>query len=384
MSNSIQTQSTVSSEAFEALIDLLASDGIEDDSAIPETRTRAQSNVTLRDSSGKLDFDKIRLMFAAQHESHGAADTTTTAPKPFSEDDARTERTLLATKSGRSMDSGDSGVGARARRSTSPLAITLSRSNSHSPQRATRRNTAYHRTSTFRDQLWSEIPADGVGSKVGTPPVLPYHPLSFNELSTALTSAHAEVNSLRQQYDELQALVSKRLGTGAWVQAGSSRNTTDTERIKPTGPLHKRDGHAEPRHLREDGSQTQHRVGSPPLPPSSDVPSEIGRLTGNEAKRVLTVLSRMLKLSPTALSSLTDPVSIPPTTPSRNQTTQHDIISITRALHFLDTVDELVWRRSLSSSESCNLQPTFSEENVAALITRLELWERAVRTPSRI
>jgi hypothetical protein len=106
------------------------------------------------------------------------------------------------------------------------------------------------------------------------------------------------------------------------------------------------------------------------------------------------VLSRMLNLSPMSLSSLTDPVSILPTTanspshqlsaPSRNGTTQHDITSITRALHFLDTVDELVWRRSLSSSESCDLQPTFSEENVAALLTRLELWERAVRTPSRI
>jgi hypothetical protein len=170
MSNSIptpQTQSTVSSEAFEALIDLLASDGIEDDSAIPETRTRAQPNVTLRDSSGKLDFDKIRLMFAAQHEIHGAAGITA-APKPFPEDDARMERTVLATKSGRSVDGDDNDVETHAQRSTSPLAITLSRSNSYSPQRANRRDTAHHRTSTFGDQLWSGIPANGMGSKVRT------------------------------------------------------------------------------------------------------------------------------------------------------------------------------------------------------------------------
>ncbi|KIK93384.1 hypothetical protein PAXRUDRAFT_829034 [Paxillus rubicundulus Ve08.2h10] len=167
MSNSTpQTQSTVSSEAFEALIDLLASDGIEDNSAIPETRTRAQPNATLRDSSGNLDFDKIRSMFAAQRETQGTT-CTAAAPKPFPEDGVRMELTALPTESRRSEDGGGD-VEAHPQRSTSPLAIAPSRSNSRSPQRANCRNTAHHRILTFGDHLWSGIPANWMGSKVRT------------------------------------------------------------------------------------------------------------------------------------------------------------------------------------------------------------------------
>jgi hypothetical protein len=101
----------------------------------------------------------------------------------------------------------------------------------------------------------------------------------------------------------------------------------------------------------------------------------------------LTALIRTLNLTPTTVSSLTDPVSITATPaasssqqiPSQHQTPQYDLGSVTRALRFLITVDDLVWRRSLSSTGPSNLHPEFSEENVAALLVRLELWERAVR-----
>ena len=63
-----QTQSPVSSEAFEALIDLLTSDGI-DETPSRLAENRPQANLSLRGPSGKLDFDKIRMMFAAQNES---------------------------------------------------------------------------------------------------------------------------------------------------------------------------------------------------------------------------------------------------------------------------------------------------------------------------
>ncbi|KAF9219197.1 hypothetical protein BS17DRAFT_437212 [Gyrodon lividus] len=366
-----QTQSTVSSEAFEALIDLLASDAIDDNpTSLPRPRTLAQTNVMLRDSSGRLDFDKIRSMFAVQDESHGA----TTTAKPFVEEDAP-EPTTLA------MESDCSDDDRQSQRSASPLTIALSRSNSRSPQRVDHRNTVHHRSSTFGDQPWTGILEDQRGYKEAMPPSLLHQPLSFNELNTALTSAHAEVNSLRQQYDELRVSVSKRLGTGTWAQAKSSQNAANTERTKPA-------------HLRGDGPQTHPVATSPPLRSSSDMPPEIAHLTEDEAKVALEALTRMLNLSPTTILSLAKPISIAPTPagssphqlnlPSPNQTPHHDITSITRALHFLSTVDELVWRRSLSSSRPCSLQPTFAEENVTVLLARLELWERAVRTSSRI
>lgn len=67
--------------------------------------------------------------------------------------------------------------------------------------------------------------------------------------------------------------------------------------------------------------------------------------------------------------------------PSLNR--QHDLLSIARALRFLGTVDELVWRRTSTPSGPRTLLPVFSEENVVALVARLELWERAVRRSSR-
>lgn len=94
-------------------------------------------------------------------------------------------------------------------------------------------------------------------------PTLSRQPLSFDELNTALAGAHEEVRSLRQQYDELQALVSKRLGTEI------------RDQVKPLN-----NGRVDTRNA---GSQVR------PGAPSSDVPTEIANLSENEVKRAFSV-----------------------------------------------------------------------------------------------
>ncbi|OAX38809.1 hypothetical protein K503DRAFT_133757 [Rhizopogon vinicolor AM-OR11-026] len=60
---------------FDALIDLLASDDIHDIVVAPSGPSHS-SRVHLRDASGKLDFDKIRLMFVKQNLGTGVSDDT--------------------------------------------------------------------------------------------------------------------------------------------------------------------------------------------------------------------------------------------------------------------------------------------------------------------
>ncbi|KIK17118.1 hypothetical protein PISMIDRAFT_685658, partial [Pisolithus microcarpus 441] len=71
-----QTADGVPNEAFEALIDLLTSDGIDEPppstSTVPRARVTAEG-AALRDESGRLDFEKICGMFEGQNhaESQG-------------------------------------------------------------------------------------------------------------------------------------------------------------------------------------------------------------------------------------------------------------------------------------------------------------------------
>lgn len=109
-----------------------------------------------------------------------------------------------------------------------------------------------------------------------------HQPLSFDELSTALASAHEEVANLRRRYDELQALVSKRLGAEIRDQVKLSPGAVSTEKVEPDTD----NGRVE---TRDVGSQAQPRVVVPPAPLPSDVPTEIASLSENEAKIVLNV-----------------------------------------------------------------------------------------------
>lgn len=148
-----QTQSIVSNETFEALIDLLASDGIDEKpSTPPGDRARTQPNVTLRDSSGKLDFDQIRLMFAAQNESH----LISTVPEPFVEE-----------KNGvQPLEDGDSDDEPQSHRSMSSTVPSESRSNSMSPRPAERAATCHRRSSTFGNQPWTAFHENATPAKV--------------------------------------------------------------------------------------------------------------------------------------------------------------------------------------------------------------------------
>ncbi|KAG1739457.1 uncharacterized protein EDB91DRAFT_386312 [Suillus paluster] len=63
---SVNQQSADADSNFDALIDLLASDDIHN-IAVANSSHSPHPTVELRDASGKLDFNKIRLMFAKQN-----------------------------------------------------------------------------------------------------------------------------------------------------------------------------------------------------------------------------------------------------------------------------------------------------------------------------
>ena len=141
MSEPSQTQETVSNEAFEALIDLLASDGLDQNpSILPGNRTRPQANVSLRDPSGKLDFDKIRTMFAAQNETGPLGDEKNRVqPQTVPHDDG---------------DSEDEPTG------------TSSRLHSTSPKPVEHPFASHRRSSTFGNQPWAAIHENAASAKV--------------------------------------------------------------------------------------------------------------------------------------------------------------------------------------------------------------------------
>lgn len=65
------------SSNFDALIDLLASDDIHDVAVTASDASHSpRRTIHLRNASGKLDFDKIRLMFAKQNAGAGRTDDT--------------------------------------------------------------------------------------------------------------------------------------------------------------------------------------------------------------------------------------------------------------------------------------------------------------------
>ncbi|KAG6375918.1 hypothetical protein JVT61DRAFT_2786 [Boletus reticuloceps] len=339
-----QTQSVVSHDAFEELIDLLASDGIDDSSS--KLAGQDQANVSLRDPSGKLDFDKIRLMFSAQN---GASSTK--------------HRVLVTAP----HEDGDSDDEARSHSSST----VPSSPQSTSPKPVERPSACHRRSSTFGILPWMAI-HQNVAKVEDAAPTLSRRPLSFDELNTALAGAHEEVRSLRRQYDELQALVAKRWGTETRDQVKRGPSEKDVS-----------NGHDD----RPADSQAQPGTIVPPTFAPSDVTTEIANLSEDKAKSALTALACSLNLSLDTIGAVATSTSkylspqqgAFPSNPSR----QHDVASIARALKFLGTVDELVWRRTSAPSGPRTLLPVFSEENSVALVARLELWERAVRRSSR-
>ena len=139
-----QTQSSVSNDTFEALIDLLTSDGID------ENPSNLPGN-SLRDPSGKLDFDKIRVMFSSQN-----------VPKPLGGEKKPVQRVQSPILPNDEGDSDDEHHSHRSMSSTIP-----SRSNSMSPKPVEPATTTGHRrSSTFGNQPWVAIHGKATVAKV--------------------------------------------------------------------------------------------------------------------------------------------------------------------------------------------------------------------------
>lgn len=143
MSDSIPTPSQtqgsepVPNDAFGTLIDLLTSDDI--DETLPEDCTRPQ-DMSWREPSGKLVYDKIYLMFASQH-----------AQKP-----PREERKWAQSVQAPTLlnDEGDSEDKLHSPRSPSTAS---SRSQLMSPKPVKHTTAGHMRSSTFGNHPWTPI-----------------------------------------------------------------------------------------------------------------------------------------------------------------------------------------------------------------------------------
>ncbi|KAI6027876.1 hypothetical protein BKA83DRAFT_4123756 [Pisolithus microcarpus] len=335
-----QTTDGVPNAAFEALIDLLTFDGIDD--APPSTATVPRARVTperaaFRDQSGRLDFEKICSMFEGQNH----AESQGRIPAGAGEPDRRV------------LDSLGGGT----------------------------QTDVVNR----RDITGGYPDVDGAVPPNHAPPprdVLAT-PFSFDQLNDALGSACDEMRTLCRQYDELQRLVAVRLGKGKELK-GSERKTTQKVVCGAHDSKTCRDATA-PSGLRvpattvQDGTEAGPQNG-PKQVGDDGIAAEVARLSEEEARRALTAgvlslyaIASMTNVRPSALLS-GDPSSAPfKSSPStRGNLSPQDI---SRALDFVERVDEIIWRRSSLPTNS-SLDPIFSAGNVEGLLSRLDLWEK--------
>ncbi|KAI6027908.1 hypothetical protein BKA83DRAFT_4123775 [Pisolithus microcarpus] len=365
-SNCEQTADGVPNAAFEALIDLLTFDGIDD--APPSTATVPRARVTperaaFRDQSGSPDFEKICSMFEGQNhvESQGRI------PVEAGEPDRRVLDSL--------------GGGAQT--------DVVNRRDIVEDTNTPKANPV---TSTIRNSR----PAARGGSPKPPPRDVLTTPFSFDQLNDTLESARDEMRTLRRQYDELQKLVAVRLGKGKELK-GLERKTTQKVASEAQDSKICRDATA-PSDLRvpattvQDGTEAGPQItteGGSEYGPKQEgddgIAVEVVRLSEEETRRTLTArvsilaIASMTNVRPSLLLS-EDPSSVPfklsPCT--RGNLSPQDI---SRALDFVERVDEIIWRRSSLPTNS-SLDPIFSAGNVEGLLSRLDLWEKMVRRPS--
>lgn len=211
-------------------------------------------------------------------------------------------------------------------------------------------------------------------------------PFSFNQLNNALESAHDEVRTLRKQYDELQALVAEKFGkgkarkgkaieNGGSGKRGTSQIATTGDELGPscvqltTSSLV--DIVVEPQAANMENSDRHLR-----LKPSDSIIAEVAQLSEEEAKQALTVIAHTLNIRPSHLLTEEEVPEIN-ATPSQIRC-DLSLEEISRALDFVERIDEMVWRRT-SFPMNPSLAPIFSDSNIETLRVRLELWERMVR-----
>ncbi|KAI6131128.1 hypothetical protein EDD16DRAFT_1539090 [Pisolithus croceorrhizus] len=363
LSTGDQTADGVPNEAFEALIDLLASDGIDDvppTSSVPRARITADG-AALRDESGRLDFEKICSMFQGQNHAESQGETPVEAVQP--------DQQVLDSLGGGAQTDVD------PPRDIVEDTVTLKAN----PITATVQNSRPDR-SRYPD----------VDSAAHSNDVQPLRnvlttPFSFDQLNDALGSARDEMRTLRRQYDELQKLVAERLGKGK-ERKMTQETVSGAQDSKPcrnlTAPSDLRVPAAAVRDGTKTGPQTAIAGGSdhgPKQDGDDGIATEVAQLSEEEAKRALTAIASITNVRPSLLLS-GDPNSAPSNLSPRTRGNLNPQ-DISRALDFVERVDEIIWKRS-SIPISSSLDPVFTAGNVEGLLSRLELWEQMVRGPS--
>ncbi|OAX38805.1 hypothetical protein K503DRAFT_800170 [Rhizopogon vinicolor AM-OR11-026] len=368
---------------FDALIDLLASDDIHDIAVVSPSDPSHSSRVYPRDASGKLDFDKIHLMFAKQNLSPGVSDDTAQTHGLLAQRESDLQDALSRSGLSRSV-SPSSQSSERQQGSESHLPS----SNSPAPpdQSVQIRIRSYdgndppsHNPRTAQTSAINHVPRDQIpfphqsGSTQPRGPRMQLHrsrlrkkaqdltkPLQFKNMNDVLSRATSEVDALREQYEKLRALVAERLSPSKNLPA----------RMPSVRPFVK---HV----IFPSQVQAKASVSDPGVHSNKH---DISQLSEYEEKRFLTRLITSLRLPPYSIKNLlsdgpddgSDLVTSPP---SR-------VEDIKSSMDFLASVDELVWKRSTPVNGGV-LDPLYSRANMDTLVQRLILWEKTVRGPHK-
>ncbi|KAI5994073.1 hypothetical protein F5J12DRAFT_418600 [Pisolithus orientalis] len=366
ISASPQAADGAPNEAFEALIDLLASDGIDDvppASAVPRRARSTSGGAVLRDASGRLDFEKICSMFEWQNltASQGGAPVGSIVP------DQQVPDSLGESVKTGVDDRRDCQVENAAALQENPVTSTIQDS---VPDRNGRPNGDNALHSNDAPQL---------------PDVLTTR-FSFDQLNDALDSAHDEMRTLHRQYDELRTLVAERFGKGKKLGGPEQKMTQKVEREAQVKDSAAPSDLRVPDTIVQNGAETGSQIAiegssyhDPKQGGDDNLATEIARLSEEDAKRALTAIASMTNVRPSLL--LSEDFGSAPSKLSPRTRGNLGLQDISHALDFVERVDEIVWRRSSIPIKS-SLDPVFSAGNVEGLLSRLELWERMVRRSS--
>ncbi|KAG8949935.1 hypothetical protein FRC03_000212 [Tulasnella sp. 419] len=209
-------------------------------------------------------------------------------------------------------------------------------------------------------------------------------------LNEALILARRETAELQQRCEELKALAEElRIPQDLTNQSVTNSQIATSSNPAPNPHAQsqiQRNPNADPafdqsRATHSPSSSTERGAESPPM----DVMELMDEYELRENFRaLLTALS--LPFNVPELHQTVSLMSSLPQLPSKTRASPKSVSDIIRALEFVRFVDELVWKRSnpqyAHRAPSDNLG-IFSEANIRGLEDRVELWERAVRSPKK-
>ncbi|KAG1794566.1 uncharacterized protein HD556DRAFT_1474660 [Suillus plorans] len=343
--------------SFDALIDLLASDDIHD---IAVAGSHPHPDILLRDASGKLAFDKIRLMFATKNLGPERIDNKSPDIRPDTYHlDAQHANDIQDVFHTSHYSSPDELVRTRSdeqeflsRASDEPNAqITIINSlprdkiplphQDSSTEKVMTRPTDLAAPLTESSSLHAGTVKDFTG------------PLDFEKLNSALSHATSEIHSLRDHYEKLRTLVTERHLPPNGLQ-------TEKPSAQPSG------NHTIPLYQAQ-GSDLQRGLEPAHL-------EEISNLSEYEAKDILAGLITSLRLSPRSVRNLVSKfLDEGPICPHPSS-----VDDVRSSMEFLARIDELVWKRSVPMNGD-GPDPLYSRANTDALVQRLALWEKIIR-----